>query len=125
VTYTADAMYLSDLLPATISWQPAAGDLVLLGAFEADLPVVETVLATLPARARGQVFVEVADATAVRQLDAPGRVCVTWLRRDLGQTLRGAIDAWLGEMLPVDLDREHRVYGWVSGDRAAALLTNA
>jgi NADPH-dependent ferric siderophore reductase len=118
-------MYLSDLLPATISWQPEAGDLVLLGAVEADLPIVETVLATLPARARGQVFLEVDGPAAVRVLDAPGRVCVTWLRRDLGQSLRSAIDAWLGEMLPVDLDREHRVYGWVSGDRAAALLTNA
>jgi NADPH-dependent ferric siderophore reductase len=118
-------MYLSDLLPATIAWHPEAGDLVLLGAVEADLSLVETVLATLPAKARGQVFVEVDAAHAVRELAAPGRVCVTWLRRDLGQSLRGAVEAWLGEMLPVDLEREHRVYGWVSGDRAAQLLTNA
>jgi NADPH-dependent ferric siderophore reductase len=118
-------MYLSDLLPATISWQPAAGDLVLLGAVEDDLPVVETVLATLPTRTRGQVFVEVDSAAAIRDLAAPGRVCVTWLRRDLGQSLSGAVEAWLGEMLPVDLDREHRVYGWVSGDRAARLRSNA
>jgi NADPH-dependent ferric siderophore reductase len=118
-------MFLSDLLPATISWQPRAGDLVLLGAVADDLPVVETVLATLPAKARGQVFVEVDSADAVRELAAPGRVCVTWLRRDLGQTLRGAVEAWLGEMLPVDLEREHRVYGWVSGDRTAQLLTNS
>jgi NADPH-dependent ferric siderophore reductase len=118
-------MFLSDLLPASISWQPAAGDLVLLGAVETDIPVVETVLATLPARARGQVFVEVDSAAAVRELLAPGRVCVTWLRRDLGQSLAGAVAAWLGEMLPVDLEREHRVYGWVSGDRAARALTNS
>lgn len=118
-------MYLSDLLPATISWRAAPGDLVLLGAVEADLPVVETVLATLPAKARGQVFVEVDSAVGIRPLVAPGRVCVTWLRRDLGQSLRAAVDAWLGEMLPVDLEREHRVYGWISGDRAAQLLTNA
>jgi NADPH-dependent ferric siderophore reductase len=118
-------MFLSDLLPATISWQPADGDLVLLGAVEADLPIVETVLATLPARARGQVFVEVDSAAAIGRLTAPGRVCVTWLRRDLGQSLRGAVEAWLGEMLPVDLEREHRVYGWVSGDRAAGIRTNA
>lgn len=118
-------MFLSDLLPATISWQPAVGDLVLLGAVDADLPVVETVLATLPAKARGQVFIEVECGDAVRSLAAPGRVCVTWLRRDLGQSLRPAVEAWLGEMLPVDVEREHRVYGWVSGDRAAHLLTNA
>lgn len=118
-------MFLSDLLPATISWQPATGDLVLLGAVETDLPVVETVLATLPARARGQVFIEVDSAAAIRELSAPGRVCVTWLRRDLGQTLGAAVDAWLAEMLPVDLEREHRVYGWISGDRAARMRTNA
>ncbi|WP_309712114.1 SIP domain-containing protein [Pseudolysinimonas sp.] len=118
-------MFLSDLLPATISWQPAAGDLVLLGAVETDLAVVETVLATLPTRARGQVFVEVDSAAAIRDLGAPGRVCVTWLRRDLGQSLTDAVEAWLGEMLPVDLEREYRVYGWVSGDRAARLHTNA
>ncbi len=118
-------MFLSDLLPASICWQPGAGDLVLLGAVEGDLPIVETVLATLPARARGQVFVEVDSAAAIRELLAPGRVCVTWLRRDLGQTLSGAVGAWLGEMLPADLEREHRVYGWVSGDRAARTLTNS
>jgi NADPH-dependent ferric siderophore reductase len=118
-------MFLSDLLAATISWQPTVGDLVLLGAVQADLPIVETVLATLPARARGQVFIEVESADAIRDLSAPGRVCVTWLCRDRGQSLGGAIDAWLGEMLPTDLEREHRVYGWVSGDRAARIRTNA
>lgn len=117
-------MFLSDLLPASISWQPAAGDLVLLGAVGTDLAVVETVLATLPAKARGQVFVEVASAADIRELAAPGRVCVTWLLRERGQSLHAAVEAWLGEMLPVDLEREHRVYGWVSGDRAARALTN-
>ena len=92
-------MFLSDLLPASIAWQPDAGDLVLLGALEQDLPIVETVLATLPTRARGQVFVEVESAEGIRDLAAPGRVCVTWLLRDHGQSLRSAVDAWLGEML--------------------------
>ena len=80
----------------------------------------ETVLATLPTKARGQVFIEVDDEAAIRELSAPGRVCVTWLLRDRGQSLRTAVDAWLGEMLPVEFDREHRVYAWVSGDQAAA-----
>jgi len=118
-------MFLSDLLPASISWRPDARDLVLLGAVDDDVPVVETVLATLPARVRGQVFIEVDSAAQIRELAAPGRVCVTWLRRDLGQTLRGAVDAWLSEMLPVDIEREHRVYGWVSGDPVARVLTNS
>lgn len=119
------AMFLSDLLPATIAWQPADGDLVLLAATERDLPVIETVLATLPARARGQVFVEAADADAVRILPAPGRVCVTWLLRDRGQSLGTAVDAWTAEMLPVEADREHRVYAWISGTGTARVLTSS
>jgi len=43
------------------------------------------------------VFVEVPDERAVRTLAAPGRVCVTWLRRDRGQLLETAVDAWLVE----------------------------
>ena len=119
-----EPMLLSDLLPASIAWQPGDGDLVLLAAELDDLLVVETVLATLPAKTRGQVFIEVDDAEQVRQLAAPGRVCVSWLRRDRGQSLTVAVDAWLAEMLPVEFDREHRVYAWRSGDHAARALTN-
>lgn len=119
------AMFLSDLLPASIAWQPADGDLVLLAATERDLPVVETVLATLPARARGQVFVEVADADAVRSIAAPGRVCVTWLLRDRGQSLGAAVDAWSAEMLPTEAEREHRVYAWISGTGRARAITSS
>jgi NADPH-dependent ferric siderophore reductase len=118
-------MLLSDVLPASIAWHPADGDRVLLAGTEDDLALIETVLATLPPRARGQVFVEVADAARIRPIEAPGRVCVTWLRRDHGQALGTAVAAWIAEMLPVDLDREHRVYAWVSGDRVARPLTNA
>jgi NADPH-dependent ferric siderophore reductase len=118
-------MYLTDLLPASIAWHPADGDLVLLGAVVEDLAVVETVLATLPEKARGQVFVEVDSPAEIRALAAPGRFCVTWLRRDLGQSLRPAIGAWLAEMLPIDDEREHRVYAWISGEPVARALTNA
>jgi NADPH-dependent ferric siderophore reductase len=119
-----EAMLLSDVLPASIAWQPGDGDLVLLAAGADDVLVVETVLATLPTRARGQVFIEVDSADQVRQLTAPGRVCVSWLCRDRGQSLTAAVDAWLAEMLPVDFDREHRVYAWRSGDRSARVLTS-
>jgi NADPH-dependent ferric siderophore reductase len=119
-----EAMLLSDVLPASIAWQPGDGDLVLLAAGAADVLVVETVLATLPTRARGQVFIEVDSADQVRQLTAPGRVCVSWLCRDRGQSLTAAVDAWLAEMLPVEFDREHRVYAWRSGDRSARVLTS-
>lgn len=117
-------MLLSDVLPASISWQPTPGDQVLLGGTADDVALIETVLATLPPRTRGQVFLEVDGADAIRPIDAPGRVCVTWLRRDLGRSLRPAIDAWIEEMLPVDVEREHRVYAWIAGDRAAHVLTN-
>ena len=118
-------MLLSDLLPAAIGWQPAAGDLVLLGVRLDDVEIAETVLATLPQKARGQVFVEVDDARDIRRIAAPGRFCITWLRRDRGQTLGTAVDAWLAEMLPVEADREHRVYAWLSGDRRAGALTSS
>jgi hypothetical protein len=119
-----DAMLLSDLLPASIAWRPADGDLVLLAVRADDLEVAETVLATLPAKARGQVFVEVDSMDEMRDLAAPGRVCVSWLARDRGRSLRTAVAAWLAEMLPVDLDHEHRVYAWISGEPAARVITN-
>lgn len=118
-------MILSELLVDAISWNPQAGDVVLLAAERYDLDLVETALATLPAKARGQVFVIVDDESDITDLVAPTRFCVTWLRRDRGQQLPSAVDAWLGEMLPVEFEREHRVYAWMSGDRSAGLLTNA
>ena len=116
-------MLLTDVLPASIAWQPGEGDLVLLAVERDDVAVAEAVLATLPPKARGQVFIEVDSADEIVQLSAPGRFCVTWLCRDRGQSLETAVDAWLGEMLPVEADREHRVYAWRSGDRSARLLT--
>lgn len=118
-------MLLSDLLPATISWNPEPGQLVLLAVVPEDLPVVETVLAGLPARTRGQVFVEVDDAAQIVPLPAPGRVCVSWLDRSRGQRLETAVSAWLAEMLPVEADREHLVYAWRSGERTARAITSA
>jgi len=117
-------MFLSDVLPASIAWNPECGDLVLLGVALDDLAVAETVLATLPPKARGQVFVEAATAADIRPIDAPGRVCVTWLLRDRGQSLQTSVDAWLAEMLPVEFDREHRVYAWVSGETSARALVS-
>ena len=118
-------MILSELLVDAIAWNPEAGDLILLAAERYDLDLVETALATLPVKARGQVFVVVDDESDITELAAPGRFCVTWLRRDRGQQLRTSVEAWLAEMLPVEVGREHRVYAWVSGDRSAKLLTNA
>lgn len=117
-------MLLADIVSASIAWNPDTGDSVVLGAVEADIPFVEAIAAHLPAKARGRIFLEVADCTRIREFAAPGRVCVTWLLRDRGQSLAASVDAWLGEMLPVDAEREHRVYAWVSGDEAARVITN-
>lgn len=118
-------MFLSDLLPATVAWQPDAGDVLLVAGTERDLPLIEALLTTLPAKARGRVFVEVGSVAEVRMLPAPGRVCVTWLVRDRGQSLRRSVDAWLAEMLPVDAEQQHRVYAWVAGEGRARALTSA
>jgi NADPH-dependent ferric siderophore reductase len=118
-------MLVSDILSASIAWHPADGELVLLAGRIDDLPVIETALATLPERARGQVFVEVDCAADVRLLAAPGRVCITWLVREQGRTLGPALEAWLAEMLPVEADREHRVYAWIAGGGAARVLTSS
>jgi NADPH-dependent ferric siderophore reductase len=118
-------MLLSDLLSASVAWQPASDDTILVAATEADLPIVETIVATLPAKARGRILVEVDSDADIRPLDAPSRLCVTWLLRERGQSLRTAVDAWLAEMLPVEADREHRVYAWISGDVAAHPITSA
>lgn len=118
-------MLLSDLLPASIAWHPAADDRVLLALQAEDLALAEAILATLPAKARGQVFIEVESMDDVSTLEAPGRVCVSWLARDRGRSLRTAVDAWLAEMLPVEFDREHRVYAWISGEPAARVISNA
>ena len=117
-------MFLSDVLPACISWSPAEGDLVLLGARLDDLAIAETVLATLPPKARGQLFVEAESADDIRAVAAPGRFGITWLLRERGQSLRTAVDAWLEEMLPIEAEREHRVYAWISGDANARTLVS-
>jgi NADPH-dependent ferric siderophore reductase len=119
-------MLLSDVLSASIAWRPSDGDLVLLAGTVDDLPVIETALATLPAKARGQVFIETESQDAVRELGAPGRVCVTWLPAG---RLAIALEAWLAEMLPVDSvfqkpDREHRVYAWIAGEGTARVLSS-
>ncbi|GAB2973727.1 SIP domain-containing protein [Frigoribacterium salinisoli] len=91
-------------------------------------------LAALPICARGQVFVEVDDASQVVPLAAPGRVTVTWLARDVrsgrpgtsascavGEATERAVRAWLAEMY-LDDDAlaagEHLV--WIGGAESFA-----
>ena len=109
---------------ASIGWNPDASDRILLAGDEAALPVIQTILATLPAKARGQVFVEVQSDDDIVALTAPGRFAVCWLVRDRGQSLRRSVDAWLSEMLPSSAFDDHQVYAWIANDGAARILSS-
>jgi NADPH-dependent ferric siderophore reductase len=111
--------------PAPVTaWNPGSADRILLAGDEASLETIRVILATLPATARGQVFVEVQSEHDVEQLAAPGRFAVCWLVRDRGQQLRRSVDAWLAEMLPVSAFGESTVYAWIAADGPARLLTS-
>lgn len=109
-------------LAATVSFHPAAGDSVLIAGDESSLPAIESILAGLGERARGQVFVEVPTVDEVGTLRAPGRVMVCWLVRDRGQSLRRSVAAWLGEMR-TDSPGDHPIYAWIAGCGPAGPLT--
>lgn len=113
---------MTTTLPA--SWQPTAAHRLLLAGDESAIPEMRAMLATLPASARGQVFVEVQSASDVEVLEAPGRFTITWLVRDRGQQLRRSVDAWLSEMLPVSAFTESTVYAWIASDGQARLLSS-
>ena len=108
----------------TVAWNPQQADRLLLAGDERSLETIRVILATLPATARGQVFVEVQREADVQPLAAPGRFAVCWLVRDRGQSLRRSVDAWLAEMLPVSAFGESTVYAWVASDGPARLLTS-
>lgn len=117
-------MLIPDSLSASISWNPGTKDRLLIAGDESALPAIQTLLATLPANTRGQVFVEVEHSCDVGVLGAPGRVVICWLVRERGQSLRRSVDAWLSEMLPTDLAREHTIYSWIAADGPARMLSS-
>src|SRR6188474_90872 len=113
-----------DSATTNVAWNPQEADRLLLAGDERSLETIRVILATLPATARGQVFVEVQCEADVQPLTAPGRFAVCWLVRDRGQSLRRSVDAWLAEMLPVSAFGESTVYAWVAPDGPARLLTS-
>jgi NADPH-dependent ferric siderophore reductase len=117
-------MTFLDESAASIGWNPRTTDRILLAGDESSLPVITTILATLPAKSRGQVFVEVQSPDDVVELVAPGRFAVCWIMRDRGQSLRRSVDAWLSEMLPTSAFDDHSVYAWIAHDGAARTLTS-
>src|ERR1700712_2867712 len=98
---------------APVSWNPPKNaDRLLLAGNEACVETIRMILATLPASARGQVFVEVQSEADIEPLVAPGRFSVSWLVRDRGQALRRSLDAWLAEMLPVSAFGSRKGFSW-------------
>ena len=113
------------LTSSAIAWNPPTGaDRLLLAGNEACVETIRMILATLPASARGQVFVEVQSESDIEPIVAPGRFSVSWLVRDRGQALRRSVDAWLSEMLPVSAFDDHHVYAWIANDGAARTLSS-
>ena len=111
-----------ELSTASIGWNPSPTDRMLLAGDAGSLPAIREIVATLPAKATGQIFVEVDSAHDIEALAAPPRFSVCWLDRSRGQELRRSVDAWLSEMLPVSGVEEHQVYAWIAADGAARVL---
>ena len=113
-----------DHLTASIAWKPRDTDRLLLAGDESSLETIRVILATLPATARGQVFVEVQSESDISALVAPGRFSVCWIVRDRGQELSRSLDGWLSEMLPVSAFGESTVYAWIASQGPARLLSS-
>jgi NADPH-dependent ferric siderophore reductase len=105
-------------------WNPGDRDRILIAGRGVEIPTIRFVLATLSAKSRGQVFIEVDSADEIETLDAPTRFAICWLVRDQGQELQRSVDAWLSEMLPVSGTQEHSVYAWFASDGVARVLSS-
>lgn len=105
-------------------WNPGTGDRILLAGTSESVEMINLILSTLPARSRGQIFVEVESADEIEAIAAPTRFSVCWLLRDRGQQLQRSVDAWLSEMLPVSGTEEHNVYAWIASEGAPRVLSS-
>lgn len=64
-----------------VEWKPGAATTVFMAGDETAVPAISSILASLPAHACGQAFVEVPATDDVPSLHAPRGVDVTWLPR--------------------------------------------
>ena len=108
-------------LPSAVAWAPEDAERILLAAHEDEVATVRLLLATLDAKTRGTVFIEVGTAEDVVELAAPPRFEVRFLVRDRGQELGRAVDAWCEEWLTYG--ECPAVYAWVAGRGPARVLT--
>lgn len=82
-----------------VEWNPRGADTVLLAGDETAVPAISSILASLPADAKGCVFLEVPRTDDVLTIDAPAQVDVHWLPRDdrgdaYGEALVRAVRDW-------------------------------
>jgi len=112
---------IDEPLPSAVAWAPADAERILLAADERELGTLRLLLATLDAKARGTVFVEVGSSGDIVPLVAPPRFEVRFLVRDRGQDLGRAVDAWCEEWLTYG--ECPAVYAWVAGRGPARVLT--
>ncbi|MDR7302667.1 siderophore-interacting protein [Haloactinomyces albus] len=69
-----------------VEWKPGGATTVFLAGDETAVPAISSILASLPAHACGQAFLEVPTADDVLPLHPPRGVDVTWLpRADIGK----------------------------------------
>jgi NADPH-dependent ferric siderophore reductase len=130
LTYIESNMFLQSREPEL---QPSALRVFFAGD-SSSIDDIQTMLEVLPICARGQVFIEVADAAEIVPVDAPGRVTVSWLDRSRrtgrpgtgercvpGMALERAARAWLGEFF-VDRDAlvESDYVIWIGGSAGFA-----
>ncbi len=92
-------------------WHLIAGD-------ETALPAIGRILAMLPAAARGEAFIEVADAAEIQTLQAPGGVAIRWLLRNGAEPGTTSLlrDAVAASALPA----RPGVFAWVGAEARAA-----
>ncbi|WP_331766428.1 siderophore-interacting protein [Embleya sp. NBC_00896] len=94
------------------SFEPPSGRHLLLVGDQAALPAIGSIVESLPADARGDVFVEVTTAADRQDLVTPPGVRVRWLYPDDdGHTKCRLLSAVQGTDLPAD-----RGYAWIAGE---------
>lgn len=130
LTYNEINMYLDTREP---DLQPSATRVFFAGD-ASSIGAIQTMLEVLPICARGQVFLEVDDASQIVPVEAPGRVTITWLDRSKrsgrpgtgerclpGVALERAVRAWLAEFF---VDSESLVTSdyvfWIGGSEGFA-----
>jgi len=90
-------------------------DHVLIAGRLGDLDCVRAAVATLPADAYGQVYVQAPAGTDL-ELHAPARVTVHLV--DEAASLEDTIGAWVAEWVPDEIDPQRRVAVWIGAHAA-------